>query len=63
MIKDPKMSSIVMDPHVKRAVKQKTFTDALIKAKVSTITVNLISEYINGSRMTLCAQTGSENGD
>lgn len=44
LIKDPKISSIVMNPHVKRSIKQKTFHDALAKAKVSPITVNLISE-------------------
>lgn len=44
LIKDPKISTIVMNPHVKRSLKQKTFHDALAKAKVSPITVNLISE-------------------
>ena len=38
------MSSIVMNPHVKRSLKQKAFGDALAKAKASPITVNLISE-------------------
>lgn len=38
------MNSVVMNPHVKRSLKQKTFNDALAKAKVSPITVNLISE-------------------
>lgn len=38
------MSGIVMNPHVKRSIKQKTFHDALAKANVSPITVNLISE-------------------
>lgn len=45
LIKDPKMNSVVMNPHVKRSLKQKTFNDALAKAKVSPITVNLISEW------------------
>lgn len=44
LIKDPKLSSIVMNPHIKRNLKQKTFTDALTKAKVSPMTINLISE-------------------
>lgn len=44
LIKDPKLSSIVMNPHIKRSLKQKTFTDALTKAKVSPMTINLISE-------------------
>lgn len=45
LIKDPKLSSIVLNPHVKRSIKQKTFNDALNKAKLSPITINLISEY------------------
>ncbi len=44
LIKDPKLSSIVMNPHVKRSIKQKTFSDALTKAKLSPMTINLISE-------------------
>lgn len=44
LIKDPKISTIVMNPHVKRSIKQKTFSDALTKAKVSPITINLISK-------------------
>lgn len=45
LIKDPTLSSIVMNPHVKRSIKQKTFGDALTKAKVSPMTINLISEW------------------
>ncbi|KAG7283101.1 hypothetical protein CRUP_033047 [Coryphaenoides rupestris] len=56
LIKDPKMSSIVMNPHVKRAVKQKTFTDALTKAKVSQITVNLIKVLSENRRLTLTGE-------
>uniref|UniRef100_A0A1A8N9T4 ATP synthase peripheral stalk subunit OSCP, mitochondrial n=1 Tax=Nothobranchius rachovii TaxID=451742 RepID=A0A1A8N9T4_9TELE len=53
MIKDPKMSSIVMNPHVKRSIKQKAFRDALTKAKVSPITVNLINVLADNGRLTL----------
>uniref|UniRef100_A0A1A8LAE5 ATP synthase peripheral stalk subunit OSCP, mitochondrial n=1 Tax=Nothobranchius pienaari TaxID=704102 RepID=A0A1A8LAE5_9TELE len=53
MIKDPKMSSIVMNPHVKRSIKQKAFSDALTKAKVSPITVNLINVLADNGRLTL----------
>ncbi|XP_072251979.1 ATP synthase subunit O, mitochondrial [Leuresthes tenuis] len=53
LIKDPKLSSIVMNPHVKRSLKQKTFTDALVKAKVSPITVNLINVLADNGRLTL----------
>ena len=49
MIKDPKVSGIVMNPHVKRGIKMQAVTDILIKAKMSPITINLISECINGS--------------
>ncbi|KAM9834136.1 ATP synthase subunit O, mitochondrial [Syngnathus typhle] len=51
LIKDPKISSIVMNPHVKRSLKQKTFHDALAKAKVSTITTNLINVLSDNGRL------------
>ncbi|XP_077388124.1 ATP synthase peripheral stalk subunit OSCP, mitochondrial [Festucalex cinctus] len=53
LIKDPKLSSIVLNPHVKRSLKQKTFQDALTKAKVSPITVNLINVLSDNGRLTL----------
>ncbi|XP_034546435.1 ATP synthase subunit O, mitochondrial [Notolabrus celidotus] len=53
LIKDPKLSSIVMNPHVKRNIKQKTFGDALTKAKVSTITINLINVLADNGRLPL----------
>ncbi|XP_005921266.1 ATP synthase subunit O, mitochondrial [Haplochromis burtoni] len=53
LIKDPKMNSVVMNPHVKRSLKQKTFNDALAKAKVSPITVNLINVLADNGRLTL----------
>ncbi|XP_041800617.1 ATP synthase subunit O, mitochondrial [Chelmon rostratus] len=53
MIKDPKLSSIVMNPHVKRSIKQKTFGDALAKAKVSPMTSNLINVLAENGRLTL----------
>ncbi|TMS17290.1 ATP synthase subunit O, mitochondrial [Larimichthys crocea] len=53
LIKDPKLSSIVMNPHVKRSLKQKTFNDALAKAKVSPITINLINVLADNGRLTL----------
>ncbi|XP_019725400.1 ATP synthase peripheral stalk subunit OSCP, mitochondrial [Hippocampus comes] len=53
LIKDPKISSIVMNPHVKRSLKQKTFHDALAKAKVSPITMNLIDVLSDNGRLTL----------
>ncbi|XP_036401293.1 ATP synthase subunit O, mitochondrial [Megalops cyprinoides] len=53
LIADPKLSSIVMNPHVKRSVKQKTFSDALTKEKLSPITVNLINVLAENGRLTL----------
>jgi F-type H+-transporting ATPase subunit O len=51
MIKDPTISSIVFNPHVKRNVKQQAFHDALTKAKVSPITVNLIKVLADNGRL------------
>uniref|UniRef100_A0A3Q3EFD9 Oligomycin sensitivity conferral protein n=1 Tax=Labrus bergylta TaxID=56723 RepID=A0A3Q3EFD9_9LABR len=48
LIKDPKLSSIVMNPHVKRSLKLKVFGDALTKAKVSPIIINFIVLAENG---------------
>ncbi|KAK5864921.1 hypothetical protein PBY51_016125 [Eleginops maclovinus] len=53
LIKDPKVSSIVMNPHVKRSFKQKTFQDGLAKSKVSPITFNLINVLADNGRLTL----------
>ncbi|XP_029967717.1 ATP synthase peripheral stalk subunit OSCP, mitochondrial isoform X2 [Salarias fasciatus] len=53
MIKDPKMSGILLNPHVKRSIKQKAFTDALTKAKASAITINLINVLADNGRLSL----------
>uniref|UniRef100_A0A671U9N7 ATP synthase peripheral stalk subunit OSCP, mitochondrial n=1 Tax=Sparus aurata TaxID=8175 RepID=A0A671U9N7_SPAAU len=53
LIKDPTLSSIVMNPHVKRSIKQKTFGDALTKAKVSPMTINLINVLADNGRLPL----------
>ncbi|XP_028847325.1 ATP synthase peripheral stalk subunit OSCP, mitochondrial [Denticeps clupeoides] len=53
LIKDPKLSGVVMNPHVKRNIKQKTFTDALTKEKLSPITINLINVLAENGRLTL----------
>uniref|UniRef100_H2RXM3 ATP synthase peripheral stalk subunit OSCP, mitochondrial n=1 Tax=Takifugu rubripes TaxID=31033 RepID=H2RXM3_TAKRU len=53
LIKDPKVSSIVMNPHVKRNIKQKTFTDALTKAKLSPMIINLINVLADNGRLPL----------
>ncbi|XP_027865067.1 ATP synthase peripheral stalk subunit OSCP, mitochondrial [Xiphophorus couchianus] len=62
LIKDPKMSGIVMNPHVKRSIKQKTFHDALAKANVSPITVNLINVLADNGRLTLTGDVISAFG-
>jgi len=43
-LKDPKLASIVMNPHTKGTVKQKAVNDALAKEKMTPITINLMSE-------------------
>ncbi|XP_060785453.1 ATP synthase subunit O, mitochondrial [Neoarius graeffei] len=53
LIKDPKLSSIVLNPHVKRSIKQKTVNDALNKAKLSPITINFINVLADNGRLTL----------
>ncbi|KAM8733291.1 ATP synthase peripheral stalk subunit OSCP, mitochondrial [Acanthopagrus schlegelii] len=53
LIKDPKLASIVMNPHVKRSIKQKTFGDALTKAKASPMTINLINVLADNGRLPL----------
>ncbi|XP_035249570.1 ATP synthase subunit O, mitochondrial-like [Anguilla rostrata] len=53
LIADPKLSSIAMNPHVKRSVKQKTFSDALTREKMSPITINLINVLAENGRLKL----------
>ncbi|XP_075889024.1 ATP synthase peripheral stalk subunit OSCP, mitochondrial [Nelusetta ayraudi] len=53
LIKDPKLAGIVMNPHVKRSIKQKTFTEELTKAKLSPMTVNLINVLADNGRLPL----------
>lgn len=44
LIRDPKLSGVVMNPHIKGTVKQKAVNDALVKEKMSPITVNFVSK-------------------
>ncbi|KAI5621392.1 ATP synthase subunit O, mitochondrial [Silurus asotus] len=53
LIKDPKLSSIVLNPHIKRNIKQKTFNDVLNKAKLSPITINFINVLAENGRLSL----------
>ncbi|KFZ55050.1 hypothetical protein N338_08287, partial [Podiceps cristatus] len=51
LLKDPKLSSVVMNPHIKSAVKQKTVNDVLVKEKMSPITVNLMNLLAENGRL------------
>ncbi|KAJ8350169.1 hypothetical protein SKAU_G00252990 [Synaphobranchus kaupii] len=51
LMADPKLSSIVMNPHVKRSLKQKTFSDVLTRDKLSPITINLINVLAENGRL------------
>ncbi|KAM6999895.1 ATP synthase peripheral stalk subunit OSCP, mitochondrial [Tautogolabrus adspersus] len=53
MIKDPKLSSVVTNPHIKRSLKLKIFGDALAKAKLSPITINFINVLAENGRLPL----------
>ncbi|XP_045886026.1 ATP synthase subunit O, mitochondrial isoform X1 [Micropterus dolomieu] len=53
LLKDSKLSSVLMNPHIKRSIKQKTFNDVLAKAKLSPITINLINVLAENGRLTL----------
>ncbi|XP_012681983.1 ATP synthase subunit O, mitochondrial [Clupea harengus] len=55
LIKDPKVSSIVMNPHVKRSLKQKTLTDALSQVKATPITLNFIGVLAENGRLPVTA--------
>nr|XP_005992894.1 PREDICTED: ATP synthase subunit O, mitochondrial [Latimeria chalumnae] len=51
LIKEPKMSSIVLNPHVKRSLKQKTVHDTLTKDKMSSITINFVNLLAENGRL------------
>ncbi|KAK4833049.1 hypothetical protein QYF61_027551 [Mycteria americana] len=51
LLKDPKLSGVVMNPHTKSAVKQKAVSDALAKEKMSPITVNLMNLLAENGRL------------
>ncbi|KAJ8013147.1 hypothetical protein DPEC_G00050270 [Dallia pectoralis] len=53
LIKDPMLSSIVMNPHIKRSLKLKFFGDAMTKVKLSPIVVNLVTVLADNGRLTL----------
>uniref|UniRef100_A0A8C9L886 ATP synthase peripheral stalk subunit OSCP, mitochondrial n=2 Tax=Phasianinae TaxID=9072 RepID=A0A8C9L886_PAVCR len=51
LLKDPKLSSIVMNPHTKGTVKQKAVNDVLAKEKMSPITINLMNLLAENGRL------------
>ncbi|XP_062982739.1 ATP synthase subunit O, mitochondrial [Elgaria multicarinata webbii] len=51
LIKDPKLSGVVMNPHIKAAVKQKAVNDAVLKEKLSPITVNFVNVLAENGRL------------
>ncbi|KAL8190558.1 UNVERIFIED_CONTAM: ATP synthase subunit O, mitochondrial [Gekko kuhli] len=51
LIRDPKLSGIVMNPHIKGTVKQKAMNDALVKEKLSPITVNFVNVLAENGRL------------
>ncbi|XP_071609956.1 ATP synthase subunit O, mitochondrial [Heliangelus exortis] len=51
LLKDPKLGSVVMNPHTKNSVKQKAVSDALAKEKMSPITVNLMNLLAENGRL------------
>nr|AFK10890.1 ATP synthase, H+ transporting, mitochondrial F1 complex, O subunit [Callorhinchus milii] len=51
LMKDPKVSSIVTNPHIKSAVKQKAMTDVLVKEKCSPLTINFVGLLAQNGRL------------
>uniref|UniRef100_A0A8D0H8C6 ATP synthase peripheral stalk subunit OSCP, mitochondrial n=1 Tax=Sphenodon punctatus TaxID=8508 RepID=A0A8D0H8C6_SPHPU len=51
LLKDPKLSSVVMNPHVKNTMKQKTVNDVLTKEKMSPIMVNFVNLLAENGRL------------
>ncbi|XP_074852599.1 ATP synthase peripheral stalk subunit OSCP, mitochondrial isoform X2 [Carettochelys insculpta] len=51
LLKDPKLSSVVLNPHVKSVIKEKTVNDALVKEKLSPITINFMKLLAENGRL------------
>ncbi|XP_034971439.1 ATP synthase subunit O, mitochondrial [Zootoca vivipara] len=51
LLKDPKLSVIVLNPHVKSAEKQKAVNDILAKEKMSPVTVNFFNLLAENGRL------------
>ncbi|XP_077336072.1 ATP synthase peripheral stalk subunit OSCP, mitochondrial [Lithobates pipiens] len=52
LVKDPKLSIIISNPHVKRPLKQKTIADLLTKEKFTPITANFFNLLAENGRLT-----------
>ncbi|XP_075053316.1 ATP synthase peripheral stalk subunit OSCP, mitochondrial [Mixophyes fleayi] len=55
LLKDPKISAVITNPHVKHAVKQKTITDLLAKEKFSLVTNNFVNLLAENGRLRFTA--------
>ncbi|XP_075449938.1 ATP synthase peripheral stalk subunit OSCP, mitochondrial [Ascaphus truei] len=51
LIRDPKLSVLLTNPHIKRTLKQKTITDILAVEKFSPVTVNFINLLAENGRL------------
>nr|XP_006126080.1 ATP synthase subunit O, mitochondrial [Pelodiscus sinensis] len=51
LLKDPKLSSVVLNPHIKSVIKQKTVNDILVKEKLSQITINFMKVLAENGRL------------
>ncbi|XP_040194849.1 ATP synthase subunit O, mitochondrial [Rana temporaria] len=51
LVKDPKLSFIITNPHVKRSLKQKTITDIVTKEKFTPVTANFFNLLAENGRL------------
>ncbi|KAM4796855.1 ATP synthase peripheral stalk subunit OSCP, mitochondrial [Rhinophrynus dorsalis] len=51
LVKDPKISGIITNPHIKSTLKQKAVSDILAKEKFSPLTVNFVNVLAENGRL------------
>ncbi|XP_068122159.1 ATP synthase subunit O, mitochondrial [Hyperolius riggenbachi] len=51
LFKDPKISGVIVNPHIKKALKQKTITDLVTKEKFSPLTANFVNLLAENGRL------------
>lgn len=51
LVKESKMFALITDPHVKRALKQKSLNDRLTKEKLTPLTVNFVNLLAENGRL------------